>query len=88
MSEPADRGLVPPNQNAFTSGLAMGPASKQEESSITKPLAWKVLTHDIQKYAPVVRRSTLEPVELSFGQRRLWFVSQMGLASVAYNAPM
>jgi amino acid adenylation domain-containing protein len=88
MSEPADRGLDPPNQNAFTSGLAMGSASNQGESPVTKPVTWKTLTHDFQKYAPVTRRSAIEPVEMSFGQRRLWFVSQLGLASVAYNAPM
>jgi hypothetical protein len=87
MSTPGDRGLAPPNQNVFTSGLATeSPASPR--APIAKPITWKDLTHDLQKYAPVVRRNTREPVELSFGQRRLWFVSQMGLASVAYNAPM
>jgi amino acid adenylation domain-containing protein len=88
MSAPEDRSLIPPNQNAFTSGLAKESASNPGESAITKPITWKALTRDFQKYAPVIRRSTLEPVEMSFGQRRLWFVSQMGSASVAYNAPM
>jgi amino acid adenylation domain-containing protein len=88
MSAPGDRSLVPPNQNPFTSGLATGSATNAGESPVAKSVNWKGLTHDFQKYAAVTRRTTLEPVELSFGQRRLWFVSQMGLASVAYNAPM
>jgi amino acid adenylation domain-containing protein len=88
MSAPEDRSLIPRSQNAFTSGLAKGSAANPGESAVTKPITWKALTRDFQKYAPVIRRSTLEPVEMSFGQRRLWFVSQMGSASVAYNAPM
>ncbi len=88
MSAPEDRSLIPPNQDDLSSRLAIGSASNQGESAVTRPFTWKALTHDFQKYAPVARRSTLEPVEMSFGQRRLWFVSQMGSASVAYNAPM
>src|SRR5262249_3017367 len=46
------------------------------------------LAHDIPKYAPIVRRSTGRPLELSFGQQRLWFLSQLDSGSIAYNVPM
>jgi amino acid adenylation domain-containing protein len=46
------------------------------------------LGHELPKYSPIVRQSTSKPIELSFGQQRLWFVSQLDSGSAAYNVPL
>lgn len=55
------------------------------------PAGWnwrKGLTRPLPQYPPIVARESDEPVELSFGQQRLWFLSQLEAGSAAYNVPM
>ncbi|CAN5531280.1 hypothetical protein BH20VER3_BH20VER3_02900 [soil metagenome] len=37
---------------------------------------------------PIVPRGSREPVALSYGQQRLWFLAQLESGSAAYNVPM
>lgn len=55
------------------------------------PTTWdwrKGLIRPLPHYPPIVARTTDDPVELSFGQQRLWFLSQLESGSAAYNVPM
>ena len=48
----------------------------------------KGLVEPPPRYPPIVARTSRAPVELSFGQKRLWFLSQLQSGSAAYNVPM
>jgi len=53
-------------------------------------LGWnwrKGLTEPLPSYPPIVARPHAAPVELSFGQQRLWFLAQLESGSAAYNVP-
>lgn len=92
MTEPLDQGAFQPGQNASS---PVPPARILERTQaghkpgVSAP-AWKTLLHDLPKYTPVTHREISGPVGLSFGQQRLWFVSQLGsgAGSTAYNVPL
>src|SRR5712691_1946122 len=77
------------------SGNSM-PAGKQPHSSdfnpnSRAPSGWnwrKGLTYPLPRYSPIISRASRDPVELSFGQQRLWFLAQFESGSAAYNVPM
>ncbi len=48
----------------------------------------KGLTQPLPRYPPLTARTGGDPVELSFGQQRLWFLAQLESGSSAYNVPM
>ncbi len=55
------------------------------------PRGWtwkKGLTQPLVPYPPIVPRANRDPVELSFGQQRLWFLAQLQAGTAAYNVPM
>src|SRR5215831_3693806 len=55
------------------------------------PIGWnwrKGLAYPLPRYSPIIARATCDPVELSFGQQRLWFLAQFESGSSAYNVPM
>ena len=77
------------------SGNSM-PAGKQPHSydfnpNSRAPIGWnwrKGLTYPLPHYSPIIARTSRDPVELSFGQQRLWFLAQFESGSAAYNVPM
>ena len=91
MIEPRDDGAYHPSQTALPAASQVTGVPRREKPS-GKPapaaFSWKALVHDLPKYPPITRCSISEPVGLSFGQQRLWFVSQLGSGSVAYNVPL
>src|SRR5215475_5121418 len=72
------------------------PIGKQQHSSDCNPnsrapIGWnwrKALAYPPPRYSPIIVRANRGPLELSFGQQRLWFLAQFDCGSAAYNVPM
>jgi amino acid adenylation domain-containing protein len=72
------------------------PTGKQQHrsdfnSNCRAPNGWnwrKGLANPLPRYSPIVARASCDPVELSFGQQRLWFLAQFESGSSAYNVPL
>src|SRR5262245_21714327 len=72
------------------------PIRKRPHSSDFNPhsgtaIRWnwrKGLACPLPRYSPMVARPNCDPIELSFGQQRLWFLAQFESGSSAYNVPM
>jgi len=72
------------------------PASQQlhshdynSNSGATLGWTWrKGLAYPLPHYSPIVSRASRDPVELSFGQQRLWFLAQLESGPAAYNVPL
>src|SRR5262249_38714616 len=69
---------------------------KQTHSSHSNPnsgvsIGWtwkKGLTKPLRQLPPIVAKAGCGPVELSFGQQRLWFLAHLESGSAVYKVPV
>ena len=61
------------------------------DSNSETPIGWtwrKGLTQPLRHLPPIIARATRGPVELSFGQQRLWFLAHLESGSAVYKVPV
>ena len=81
--------MDPPH--AFGMPVGKQPHSSDFQPNSGVPIGWnwrKGLTQPLPHYSPIIARANRDPVELSFGQQRLWFLAQFECGSAAYNVPV
>src|SRR5437868_6157546 len=69
-------------------GVMLGAPHRARSNAHDSNSDWKSAILSAPDYPAVRRRNLTGPLPLSFGQRRIWFLSQMELGSLAYNVPL
>ena len=93
MTEPENKGAVRDRIEFSGNLLCVGRqplrSDLDPDSRVSSGWRWrKGLTQPLPHYPPIVAGAGDDPVALSFGQQRLWFLAQLESSSAAYNVPL